>query len=104
MKQTTPALIDEKDVMTDWVQDVFDSGSCVTSGCQALGFIDEHPVYVHWQNNTMIWQIVEDCDIDYKVILSEIKQRLLEFEDPESEVFSEMCVFNHFIMQFFYYK
>lgn len=99
-----PALINEKDVMTDWVQDVFDSGSCVTSGCQALGFINEHPVYVHWYGHRMLWQVVEDCDINYEAIINEIKQRLSEFEDPESELFSEIYVFGHSILQFFYFK
>lgn len=99
-----PAPIDEKNVMSDWIQDVFDLSRAVESDNQMLGFVNGSPVYVYWHDNKLLWQTIGDFDTDYKSIISEIKQRLSEFEDPDSELYSETYTFKHSIVQMFYFK
>ena len=62
------APIDEKNVCTDWIEDVFDDLSCVKNGRQAMGFINDAPVYTYWEKNCITWRCVEGNG-DYESIV-----------------------------------
>lgn len=98
-----PAFIDEKNVCTDWIVDVFDTTSDVECGRQALGFINDAPVYASWSNNCITWRCI-DGNGDYDKVIKEIKTRLSEFEDSESDLFSECYIVGHSVIQNFYFR
>ena len=97
------APIDEKNVFTDWIEDVFDNLNCVQNGRQALGFINDDPVYAYWEKNCITWRCVEGNG-DYESIVSEIKNRLADFEDPNSNLFSECYTIGHAVVQNFFFR
>jgi hypothetical protein len=96
------APIDEKNVSTDWIEDVFNS--CVRCDKQFVGFIDDAPVYVSWERNHLSWRCVEVFGFDTEKTIKEIKTRLSEFENPNSDLFSEMYVVGHCVVQSFYFR
>lgn len=98
-----PAPIDEKNVCTDWLDSVFDGVNMIQNGRQAVGFINDAPIYVYWSYNTITWRCVEGGG-DYEAIIREIKSRLSEFEDPDSDLFSECYTIGHAVVQNFYFR
>lgn len=96
--RTIRAYIDEKDVTTDWIDGVFDGLNVIQNGKQAVGFIDESPVYAYWYDNSIVWKCVD------KDVTKEILIRLKRFEDPESDLFSMCYVLSKSVIQKFYFK
>ena len=97
------APIDGKNVSIDWIDDIFDGCFCTECGKQSLGFVNEKPVYAYWSDNRICWKPIEK--ISAKETLDEIKNRLLKFENEDSELFSEIYVVgNLFLSQYFYWK
>jgi len=97
------AYIDEKNVCTDWIEDVFDRSERVWNGEQVLGFVNGSPVYAWYKDNMIAWQLVVD-GLKSEDVINELKSRLMEFEDPESNLYSEMYVLKNAILQHFYFK
>lgn len=99
-KNAIPAPVDGKNVCTDWIEDVFDNLASVKCDRQILGFIEDAPVYVYWEDNRIIWRCIE-CNGNYESIVNEIKSRLMNFEDPYSDLF-ELYTIGHSVVQIFY--
>lgn len=48
--ETVPAPIDEKNIISDWIDEELLDG-CSQYGCEYLGWFEKHPVYAKVQNN-----------------------------------------------------
>lgn len=83
------ALINEKDVCTDWMESVFDSSSVVEHRRMMLGFIWSCVVYAEWQDNTITWRVMQDIgrgdSIGAYYILEE---RLKALESEDQNIYS----------------
>ena len=93
------APIDGKNVSTEWLYEIFDDFEAVRSGKQIIGYVCGDPVYAYWEDNKIFWKAVTDPGV-YDVL----KERLEAFEYEDSELFSEIYVFNGTIIQAFYWK
>lgn len=95
------AIIDEKNVTTDWIGEVFDAADYTQDGKRMVGFVGHFPVLVAWDDNNVVWQAVlggENC-------LDVLEKRLALFEDEESNIYSERKrVASTLILQSFYFK
>ena len=97
------APIDGKNVSIDWIDEIFDGCYSTISGRQVVGFVSENPVYAYWEQNQICWKPINTNSA--KETISEIKKRLLKFEEDESELFSEIYVINDtYISQLFYWR
>lgn len=98
--KATCANIDEKNVSTDWIEEVFDNGKCVMTDCRAVGFVKDYPVSAHWRtsDNTIFWS----CDS--KAVLFEVGKRLQALEDKDSALFSNFGIVGDTVVQTFYFQ
>lgn len=102
------AMIDGKNVTTDWIESVFDSADNLFDVRTIVGFINRCVVQARWDENKVTWTISRELGygkpLDALFILDE---RLRKFEDEEGEVFSELdmaSIPNYQIIQRFYFK
>lgn len=100
MKRTI-APIDEKNVTTDWIGDVFDASDYTQDGKRIVGFVGNFPMLVAWSGNNIVWQAIrggENC-------LDVLEKRLALFDDADSNVYSERNrVGENLILQSFYFR
>lgn len=92
MEKYIPAPIDEKSGTLYWIPEIFDNADCVlcTTRPAATGFINYCPVYVSWHENHIVWRVIENDINNYEETLETIRERLEEFEDSDSYMFSEI--------------
>ena len=99
--EKTKAIIDEKNVTTDWIGEVFDRADYTQDGKCIVGFVSHFPMLVAWTSNNIVWQAVlggENC-------LDVLEKRLALFEDEESNIYSERKrVARNIVLQSFYFK
>lgn len=105
-----PAPLDEKNVTTDWISDIFDGYGdyveCQNRNC-GVGFVNDCPVFVSWHDNVLTWRIVENNINNYEQTVDVIKKRLKEYEvdDPDIGIFSTIESYgSSAIRQKFYFK
>lgn len=104
-KELIPAPFDEKNVSTDWIQDVFDNQSCVWNGQKAIGFINNHPVLVAWSDNILLWQFPLVTDIEEFGDLAVLRDRLKIYEDdPDNNFVTKDSIVGNLLMQKYYWK
>ena len=96
-----PAPIDEKNVTSDWIEDVFDD--CVECGHSMVGYINGIPVFAHWQDHFLTWEVVGTKEI--QETSNELKRRLAEYEkDEDSSIMSNRLTCGYLTTQAFYFK
>lgn len=103
-KNLIPAPIDNKNVTTDWIEEVFDFQTCLYNKNKAVGFIDNEPVLATWQNNILLWNFHLETKIENSKHLTVLKKRLAEYHDPDGNLFEEFVVVGNTLMQKFYWK
>ena len=98
-----PRPLDEKNLTTDWIEEMFDCGGwmptpyCKNGNNQYLTYIGETLVKVSWEfgKNQLAFIVIPDiegCD-DYlkekaDKAITELKRRMLKFESDENEFLS----------------
>ena len=102
------AMVDGKNVTTDWIESVFDSVDLACDVHLVVGFINRCVVQARWDENKVTWTISRELGygkpLDALFVLDE---RLRKFEDEDREVFSELdmaSIPNYQITQRFYFK
>ena len=103
-KKLNPAPIDNKNVMEDWINDVFDNGDYTKDRKRIIGFIDHSPAMASWHDNVLIWTFYEEGWLDRQNSIEELRRRLAEKEDPNSILYSLITGDEHGLVQKFYWK
>lgn len=100
-----PAPIDDKNVMTDWIAEVFDDSFCVADykNNQILGFIELCPVHVKWYRNRLEWHFV-DHQVDNKSAIDFLTKKLEEKAKANPELLQDWFVIGDGIAQNFYWR
>lgn len=96
------ALLDGKDLTTDWVEDIYDLNQCVVTDNQAIGFVCDIPVYATWYNNRAEFVPMPNCWND-ESLRRKIKERLTN-EFADSDVIAEVYVVDKWVSVLFYFK
>ena len=83
-EKLTPAPLDEKNVTTDWIDDIFDDSSCTCNGSTYTGFVKDSVCSCLVGSNTIIWKIDKDYAKDAMQSYKELQERLkvLDGENP----------------------
>ena len=104
-KELIPAPIDNKNVTTDWIEDVFDNQSCIWGeNKSAVGYINEEPVIAAWDRNLLLWQFSLITSLEDSISLSILKDRLNAAHDPDGDLVEDLKVVGNLLMQKFYWK
>lgn len=98
------APLDEKNVMTDWIEEIFDDYSAIRCRRMFLGYIQYIPVYAKYSGNQIVWKVVDGTSSDVELVIEVLKKRLLEHEDPERDLFSEFKISGSTLTQTFWWK
>ena len=88
-KNLIPALIDGKDVTTDWLESIFDSDA-VWDFHMMVGFINHSCVTCKYEKNVITWEVHRDMgrssDDLYSYML--LEERLKAAESEEQNIYS----------------
>lgn len=98
------APIDNKNVMQDWIEEVFDGQNCVWGKGSAVGYIYNEPVLAAWSDNMLLWQFILDNSIEDTNHLAVLKDRLNAHHDPDGSLVEKFTVIGNILMQQFYWK
>ena len=108
-KNRTIAPIDEKNVCTDWIEQIFDDYNVVCTTKHHMnkvcGFVDGVLVECVYQSghNEINWYVY-GLQPDVDSTISKVKTRLLDFENGESDLYSEITDHESYLSQRFYFK
>ena len=103
-KRLVPAPIDEKNVTTDWIENIFDCQSCVYGKGAAVGFINDKPVFAKWSANVILWQFPNEVSILKTEELDVLQKRLKAYDDANEDLLHEYNVIGDILVQKFYWK
>ena len=103
-KKMMPAPIDNKNVMCDWIGEIFDNGDCTRNNNTLVGFIHEEPVIATWKDNILLWQFSIMRNIKDTLELSVLQKRLAEHHDIEGSLVEQFTIIGNLLMQQFYWK
>lgn len=103
-----PAPLDEKNVTTDWIDDIFDDSRCIQNGSGTYtGFVEDSVCSCLVGRHTIIWEINSNYSRDAEKSYNELEKRLkaIDNENPDLVVkydtsMKEML----FLGQKFYFK
>ena len=88
-KDLRPAMINGKDVTTDWLESIFDNDCVATDGNMMIGFINHKAVQVSWERNKLSWLVSNEFGVgDPTFTLLMLRERLIALETEEQNVFS----------------
>lgn len=83
-----PAPIDEKNVTSDWIEDVFDD--CVRNGDKFVGFIGECVVMCECRNYYIDWKVEQECfnrqTSKRMETFTELKKRLKNMDEEDQNI------------------
>lgn len=80
-----PAPIDEKNITTDWIEDIFEFSSCAQNGNKYVGFINDAPVMCVVEGNSLIWKLITNYSFSWHIqpALEELEKRLRVVDDND---------------------
>ena len=112
-KKKVPAYIDEKNVTTDWIEDIFDNWNCTCGGEHSdyyTGFINDCVVIAQVHRNELRWQISSAfwCEDEIDSVYEELLKRLKVYDGvPNSNIeceYWELLRHDGYLVQSFYFK
>ena len=101
------ALINGKDVTTDWMESIFDSSDVIRYRNKMVGFIHHCPLIAYWGDNTVVWEVMPIESEDHLSAYILLEDRLNKYENGDGDIYStiehgELGRFQ--IIQHFYFK
>ena len=109
-----PAPLDEKNLTTDWIEEVFDNYSCSCGGKRNnvyTGIVEDCPVSCFVTHNRVMWHVdphiggVPNAGHAYCSLISRLKDLFDEDENPGIVVeYDDSMKDGYFLVQTFYFK
>lgn len=90
-KNLIPAPIDSKNIVEDWIEEIFDGQCAVTNGKDKyLGFINEVAMECTINNNALIWSCIDGITSPHREFkekaLNELRERLERCFDDNDRI------------------
>ena len=106
MNKPIPAPIDNKNVMRDWIEEIFDLCNCVWDGNKYVGFVKGSVCCCTYSENIIFWKIIEEFSKCAQLSYDELKRRLHELDNDEGLVikYHESQKHEYQLVQMFYFK
>ncbi len=99
-KKLIPAPIDEKNITSDWIEEIFDNYTCTWRKDCAVGFINNVAVMAAWSSNILMWKFMEEANLEESYAV--LKDRLSRYDGQTSVIEKKRRVGNMLIQQFFF--
>lgn len=85
-----PALVNEKDVTTDWIESMFENYTVIYDKNRAIGYVEGCVVMVSWSYNVVTWHVSKEFGGDYVSAFKILEERLKGMESEEQNVYSDI--------------
>lgn len=105
-KKLIPAPIDEKNVTSDWIEEIFDDGNCTRGGRNMVtGFIGGSVCSCIYKGNHILWQINKEYADNAEKSYDQLIKRLKEHDTPPLVVLYDTSKREElFLLQTFHWK
>lgn len=100
-----PAPVDNKNIMTDWIDYVFDDGQRVWGGKhdeKVTGFIYNEPVWAEIFDHQIHWHLTEYSETFLEILKDVIEGAVKSDDDIEVKVYIDR--WSKSVRQLFYFK
>ena len=78
-----PAPLDEKNVTTDWIEELFDDQSVIYGKNKKIGFMANAAMQASWSGNMLVWQVLDgDAYRAFMKLNERYKERYPDEESP----------------------
>ena len=84
-----PAPVDDKNVSTDWIEDIFDDCAGVLLYHTYVGVIAERLVTVQWDSNTITWQVIPNDGLNFGDAYFLLNERLTKYDNDDERLLVE---------------
>ena len=82
-EKLVPAPLDEKNVTTDWIEELFDDQSALYGSHKMIGFMAGAAMQAEWYGNVLKWKVLDgDGYVAIKRLIERYKERYPEKESP----------------------
>jgi len=95
-----PAPLDEKNVTTDWIEELFDEQSALYSKNKRLGFMAGATMQASWSGNVLKWKVL---DGDRYTAINRLRERnrdrYPEEESPfiiKEQILANVCIWRFY--------
>lgn len=105
-KKLIPAPIDNKNVMKDWIEEIFDGGNCIPNGNGMMtGFVNNDVCSCWFINNLLFWEISREFQRNGGESYDILIKRLREHDTPPLVIkYDESMRDELFLCQKFYFE
>lgn len=105
-KKLIPAPIDEKNVTSDWIEEIFDDNNYTYDGRNMyVGFVMGSVCCCMYHKNRIFWQIVQDFAKKALESYNELLRRLREHDEPPIVVKYDTSLYDRLLLlQQFYFE
>ena len=106
MERIIKAPIDEKNVTSNWIEEVFDQSVMIDNVC--TGFIRDCLVTCKYEDNNLYWEVETmffNIGKDADAAFTELKKRLKTFADDEGYLIERTHIYERkkcLVQQFFF--
>lgn len=97
-----PAELDEKNVTTDWIEEMFDDMYAIHGDDKELGFMGGAAMQASWSGNELYWKVLDgDCQAAFKCLRERNRER---FEEEETSLIIKEQILGNVCTWKFYWK
>ena len=94
------APLDEKNVTTDWIEELFDDQSALYGKDKMLGFMAGAAMQASWSGNMLKWKVLDGDRYEaIKRLRERNRERYPETESPfivKEQIFADVCVWRFY--------
>jgi len=99
-KKLIPAPIDEKNVTSDWIEEMFDEQSALCGKQKYIGFMAGATMQASWYRNVLKWEVLDgDRYLAINKLLERNRERYPESESPfiiKERIFANVCLWKFY--------
>jgi len=104
-KKLIPAPFDEKNITTDWIEELFDDQSALYGKHKMLGFMAGAAVLASWSGNCLTWNVLDSPSTSRMEAIKKLRERYWErYPKEESPFIVEEKVYDGLCAMRFYWK
>lgn len=99
-KKLIPAPLDDKNVTTDWIEELFDDQSALYSKDKLFGFMAGAAMQASWSSNELHWKVLDgDRYAAIKCLRGRNRERYPESESPfiiKEQILANVCIWRFY--------